>query len=332
MPFAQDAAKVYIVAEAEINHNGDLNTAREMIRSAEAIGADAVKFQYIVADEIAAKDSPYYGFFKKVEFSHQQYGELVACAREAGIDCFFTAPSIATLEKICDFDPPVIKIGSSNLTNLPLLEAAAQTGIPLILSTGMATIGEVECALETVQQVPVCLLHCSVQYPADIREANLKSISTMQAAFPKQTIGYSDHTLGEWAAVAAVALGVKILEKHFTLDRLQEGPDHGFSTDPEGFRRFIEAVRGTESGLGDGVKRPSKSEMVMLQNTRRYLVASEAIPKGRPFSEENLACRRVKFLNGCISPRHIRCLMGWKAPREYMPGEALNWSHFKEGI
>ena len=329
--FPIDLSKCFIVAEAEINHNGCFKTALEMIDTAKEVGADAVKFQYIVADEIATKDSPYYDIFKKVEFSEAQYHELIDYGKQKGIECFLTAPSLTTLYKLSDFKPKFIKIGSTNITNIPLLEAVGQIGIPVILSTGLAKISEIEIALEAMRSVPTCLLHCTVQYPAKMSDLNLRAIETMRSLFPNNIIGYSDHSEGEYASIVAITLGAKVIEKHFTLDRSQKGPDHAFSTDPEGFKQLILAIRNVEACLGDGIKRPSKTEMSMLKNARRYLVASNHIKKGEIFSMKNLDCRRVQYASGVIEPCFLKLLNGWKAPKDYKAGSQLNWNDFKEG-
>jgi len=330
--FPIDLSKCFIVAEAEINHNGCFKTALEMIDTAKNIGADAVKFQYIVADEIATKDSEFYEIFKKVEFSDTQYRELIDYGKDNGIECFLTAPSLKTVYNLANWKPKFIKIGSTNITNIPLLEAVGQIGIPVILSTGLANIGEIEMALEAIGSVPTCLLHCTVQYPAKMSDLNLRAIETMRSVFPSNVIGYSDHSEGEYASLVAVVLGAKVIEKHFTLDRLQNGPDRAFSTDPEGFKQLVLTIRNVESCLGDGIKRLSKIEIPMLKNARRYLVAINHIKKGEAFSMKNLVCRRVKYTSGVIEPSFFKLLSGWKAPKDYKIGNALNWNDFKEDM
>jgi len=324
--------KTFIVAEAEINHNGDLATALKMLETAGKIGADAVKFQYIIADEIASPDSDYYDLFKKVELTHDECLEIMANARERNIECFFTAPSIMTLQRIVELNPPYIKIGSSNITNLSLLDAVNQAGIPVILSTGTATIGEIETALNRLPDLPVSLLHCTVQYPVkDPGELNLNAISTLQSVFPSHCIGYSDHTTGPLASAVAVVNGAKIIEKHFTLDRTQEGPDHAFSTDVEGFRQLIEAIRYTEMALGDGVKRPSASETSIVKNVRRYIVATKDINIGDTISSSNVSARRIAYFEGAVGAEFIDIVTGWETPCSFEKGTPLNWTALKTG-
>lgn len=324
--------RTYVIAEAEINHNGKLETALEMIDVAREVGADAIKFQYVIADEIATPDSPYYPLFKKVELSFEAFQQLFAHARRQGIDCFATVPSLGTLDKVLKLDPPILKIGSTNLTNLPLLRAIGATGVPVLLSTGLGTLGEIEQALEALAATPekVGLFHCTVKYPAPLATLNLRAITTMRAAFPGYQVGFSDHSEGELAAVAAITLGASILEKHFTLDRTQEGPDHGFSTDPAQFRQLMQAVRGIEQALGDGVKRAVPEEAGAIRGARRYLVAGQAIRAGEVLSPDKLQLRRIDASKQGMEPAMLERLDGWRAPRDYQPGQALLWEDFRQ--
>lgn len=322
--------RVYVIAEAEINHNGKLATALEMVDTARKVGADAIKFQYVVADEIATRDSPYYALFKSVELSEADFRDVFARAAKAGIDCFITVPSIATLEPVLRLAPPMLKVGSTNLTNIPLLREIGKTGVPVLFSTGLGTLGEIENALAALDATPqrVGIFHCTVKYPAPMSIVNLRAIATMQAAFPGYTIGYSDHTEGETAVVAAVALGARMLEKHFTLDRSQAGPDHSFSTDPPGFTRLVSAVRDTEAALGDGIKRADDEEAAGIRSGRRYLVAAGAIRRGERLSSTNLVARRIPADRAGIPPGMIDNIAGWQAPRDYGAGDPLSWDDF----
>lgn len=332
LPFL-DWPKTYITAEAEINHNGDLKTALAMVDAARATGADAIKFQYVVADEIATADSPYYALFKGVELSEPAFREVFARATACGIDCFITVPSIATLEPVLRLEPRMLKISSANLTNIPLLREIGRSGLPVMLSTGLGTLGEIEEALSALDARPdrVALFHCTVKYPAPVDIVNLKAIGTMRAAFPGYAIGYSDHTEGETAAIAAVALGARMIEKHFTLDRAQEGPDHSFSTDPEGFSKLVRALRDTEAALGDGVKRAAKEEAAGIRGVRRYVVAARAIRRGENFTRADLTTRRISADHAGIAPAMLEHIAGWQAPRDYAAGDPLSWSDFKAG-
>jgi sialic acid synthase SpsE len=330
LPFL-GARQVYVVAEAEINHNGDVDLALRMVETAKEIGADCIKFQYIIADEIATRDSEYYALFKQAELGGAAFGRIFGHARDLGIDYFITVPSIGTIEPVLALKPPMLKVGSTNLTNLPLLRALADTGLPVVLSTGLGTLGEIETALEALRAEPsrVALLHCTVQYPAGPESANLRAIRTMQAAFPGYVVGYSDHTEGEVTAVAAVAVGARVLEKHFTLDRSLPGPDHGFSTDPEQFRRYVGAVRAAESALGDGRKAPVAVERPLLRSGRRYIVAARDIPAGSRISDGDLSLRRIRADVEGIAPDMLESLVGMRAPKAYRAGDAICWADFK---
>jgi len=329
LPFLNRSG-TYIAAEAEINHNGDLPTALRMVEAAHQAGADAIKFQYVVADEIATPDSPYYALFKNAELSEAQFREIFAHASRTGIDCFITAPSLGTLEPVVRLKPRMIKVSSTNLTNIPLLRAIGQTGIPVLLSTGLGNLGEIETALDALAATPehVGIFHCAVQYPAPAEILNLRAIQTMQAAFPGYAVGLSDHSLGLTAPIAAAALGARILEKHLTLDRKMEGPDHAFSTEPEEFARMVAAVRDATAALGDGAKRPSAAERPHVRGARRYLVAARAIARGARFTAEALAARRIAADRDGLEPGMLDRLVRWRAPRDYAVNEPVCWSDF----
>ncbi len=332
-PFFKKGAPVYVIAEGEINHNGNLETALQMVDSAKESGADAIKLQFIVADEIATPDSPYYAIFKGVELSKDDFTKILERARKNGIDCFLTVPSVKTLQPVLELKPSLIKIGSTNLTNLPLLEAIGRAGVPVLFSTGIGRLGEIEEALTALNSppLPTAIMHCTVQYPAKIDQLNLRAIPLMAAAFPDHPIGYSDHTLGIVASVSAVTLGARIIEKHFTLDRTQKGPDHGFSTEPKDFKTFVEAIRQTESALGDSTKKPAAAEAPMIKSARRYLVAARNIDAGKLLESDDLALRRIPpDTEGGIEPRFLNMLIGWKSPKSFKSGEPLTWPVFKQ--
>jgi len=321
----------YIIAEAEINHNGKLEIALDMVRVAKNVGADAIKFQYIVADNIVEPVSPYYDLFKRVELDYIEFQTIFECAVEIGIDCFLTVPDIESLRPVLELSPPYLKIGSSNLTNVPLLEEVGKAGLPVILSTGLGTLGEVETAVEALnlRDEALTLLHCTVQYPAPLKSLNLRAIATMLSVFPQFSIGFSDHSEGELAGIAAFVLGANVFEKHFTLDRSQEGPDHGFSTDPDGFDKYVKAIRQTEMALGDGIKRPDDEEVQIINRVRRFIVAARKISRGKIFEKEDLSCLRIDSEKEGIEPRMLAKILGWNSPQDYMQGEPLIWDDFK---
>jgi len=175
------------------------------------------------------------------------------------------------------------------------------------------------------------LLHCTVQYPAPLKSLNLKAIATLLAVFPQYSIGFSDHSEGELAGIAAFILGANVFEKHFTLDRSQEGPDHGFSTDPDGFDRYVNAIRQTEMALGDGIKRPDDEEAQIINRVRRFIVAARKISRGKIFEKEDLSCLRIDSEKEGIEPRMLAKILGWNSPQDYMQGEPLIWDDFKGG-
>jgi len=328
----KEGTNTYVIAEAEINHNGDLETALKMVEVAKKAGAQAIKFQYILAEEIATPNSSYHSLFKKVELTHKEFEQIFDRSQVIGIDCFVTVPGLGTLERVLDLKPPVLKIGSTNLTNIPLLEKVGATGIPVLLSTGLGTLGEIETALNALNapHTPVGIFHRTIQYPACMSDINLRAINTLQTAFPINPVGYSDHTEGEWAAIAAVTLGACMIEKHFTLDRSQDGPDHAFSTDPEQFTRMVRAIRQTEAALGNGIKKPAPAEASMIRSARRYLVAARDIRRGTTLNGDNLTCRRIPPDREGVEPAMLQYMVGWKAPKDYSVGEPLTWGDFKK--
>jgi len=327
--FPVGSDRVYLVAEAEINHNGSLATALDMVRAASEAEVDAIKFQYIVADQIAAKGSSYYELFKGVELGLNDFLRIRELAAELGLDFFVTAPSLTSLPEVDGLEPRFIKIGSSNITNLPLLRGIARLRRPVILSTGGSSFGDIERALSELKGLSVALLHCTIRYPAEPKELNLRAITSMRAGFPGRLIGYSDHSIGITAAVAAVALGARIIEKHFTLDRCQEGPDHGFSADPADLAKLSKAVRDCESALGSGEKVPCVSEQEITRVARRFVVAARDLAQGTVITEQDLDCRRVNFETGLVRVEEFDFILGMCAPRAYKAGEGFNWKHFK---
>lgn len=257
----------YLVAEAGINHNGDLDTAKRLVDVAAAAGADAVKFQKRtpeIATPAAMRDTrretpwgemSYLEYRHRVEFGEEQYAEIARHARERGIAWFaspWDVPSVAFLER---FDVPTHKVASASLTDIPLLEALRDTGKPVICSTGMSTMAEVDRAVEVLGPDRLVLLHATSTYPCPPEESNLRGIQTLRERFAGVPVGYSGHERGLQVSIAAVALGACVVERHVTLDRAMWGSDHAASLEPEGLRRLIRDIRIVETALGDGVKR-----------------------------------------------------------------------------
>ena len=354
---------VFVIAEAGVNHNGSMDMARQLIDVAAEAGADAVKFQTFKSEAVISKaarkaeyqvtntgnDESQLDMVRKLELGVEEHRQLIAHANSRGIRFLSTPFDIGSLHLLVDeFDLPQLKIPSGEITNLPLLVASGRSGRPLIVSTGMATMGEVEQALAVLafamtapaQARPtgdavreafvspagqralrerISLLHCTTEYPAPVAEVNLRAMQAMRAAFGLP-VGYSDHTEGIHVSVAAVALGATIIEKHFTLDRALPGPDHVASLEPGELRALVRAVRDVSAALGDGIKVPAPSEIKNTTVARKSLVAATAIAKGEPFTEANLTTKRPG--SGISAMRHADFL-GRMATRAYAADDLI---------
>ena len=326
--------KVYIIAEAGVNHNGSIDLAKQLIEVAAKSGADAVKFQTALPNSVIGKNAPKAAYqlettdkgesqlemVKKLMLDKNAYPPILDACRKNKIE-FLSTPfdlwAVHFLVEDCGVSK--LKISSGEVTNPPLLIEAARTQKPIILSTGMCTLGDIERALgilafgylykenprsiedcfktynsvegQNILREKITLLHCTTEYPAPYEEVNLRCIETMKRAFDLP-VGYSDHTPGISVAVAAVALGAEIIEKHFTLDKNMEGPDHKASLEPDELNQLVKEIRRVEKALGDGIKRPSKSEEINLPIVRRSLTANRPIKKGELFTPENLVAKR----------------------------------------
>ena len=328
MKLNQNHPKTLIIAEAGVNHNGDLKIAKELIRQAAKAGADIVKFQTFTAAKLATPEAPKadyqidkdepmassYQMLENLELSNDDYLELVKECQNHNIEFFSTAFDEESLSFLLDLGMSKIKIPSGEITNKPLLEFISQFDIPVIMSTGMADLSDIESAIDALShnrltRENISILHCTSQYPADMKDINLLAIPSMRKKFDLD-IGYSDHTIGSEAAIAAVSLGATIIEKHITLDCSMTGPDHKASMEPNDFQAMISAIRNIEAGLGDGVKAPTKKELEMRIVARKSLVASKNIEIGELFTLENLTVKRPG--NG-ISPMRIKEVLGTQA-------------------
>jgi N-acetylneuraminate synthase len=362
--FLKDNKKTtYIIAEAGVNHNGSPETALRLIDAAADSGADAVKFQTFSATALVRKNAPKAEYQKKttgeketqwemlskLELSPVIHEALLERCRKRGIEFLSSPFDQGSLDFLTDcLGMKTVKLGSGEITNGPLLLSAARKGVSIILSTGMATIGEVETALSCLAfgyTEPHCapspgsflrafasgegraalmnkvlLLHCTSEYPAPVDEVNLKAMVTLRNAF-RLPVGYSDHTEGTAVSIAAVALGACIIEKHFTLDREQAGPDHRASLDPVLFSRLVKEVRLAERSLGTEAKVPSPSEWDTRELVRKSIVASRPVRKGEIFTSDNLAFKRPG--NG-MSPFQFWELLGRTAGKDYEPDEGIN--------
>lgn len=327
--------RVYIIAEAEINHNGDIDIAKKMIEVAKEIGADCIKFQYVIADELADRSSPYYELFAQAELSFDEFKDLKNYAENSvGIDFMITATSPKSFSFIHKLGVKKVKIGSANINNLILLREIAKykSELEIYLSTGMSTLSDIEIALDNLGYKKgdknFSLFHCTSNYPAEYENLNLNSIKTLKDIYRDFEIGYSDHTTTALSAIVATSLGATLLEKHFTLDNNMEGPDHSFSTNPENLKLYIQSVRDTELALGSLEKNPAKSEIQMRKNARRFLIAKDDIKEGEELTIDKFSTKRVGEPDLAISVDKIDTVTKFKARKSYKTGEIFYWSDF----
>jgi N,N'-diacetyllegionaminate synthase len=319
----------FIIAEAGVNHNGDVTTAKKLVDAALGAQADAVKFQTWVTDKIMVPDAPaadyqkqnvggeltQYEIVKQLELAYDEFEEIKAYCDRVGIMFLSTPDEEESADFLNGLGVPCFKVGSGEVTNLPLLRHVALKGKPVILSTGMSHLGEVESAviaMEEVGNLDLILLHCVSNYPADPVSCNLKAIDTLACAFG-YPVGFSDHTLGYEVTLAAVARGAQLVEKHLTLDKTMPGPDHKASLNPAEFGSMVKAVRGVEAALGDGIKRPVSSELEMRRIARRTVVASRPIAAGQTIVAEDLALRRS---SGGLDPANMKLIIGRRPRRD----------------
>ncbi len=300
--------RTLIIAEAGVNHNGDFELAKQLIEVAADAGADIVKFQTFSAKRLTTKfaaqaeyqarnfSESQYAMLKRLELSESVHDALIEHCEKVGIKFLSTGFDIQDLDFLIERGIDLIKIPSGEITNLPYLRHVGSLGLPAILSTGMATLGEIESALVALQAAglsrsQITVLHCNTEYPTPIADVNLKAMVNIGNAFNVK-VGYSDHTLGIEIAIAATALGACVIEKHFTLNRKLPGPDHSASLEPDELKAMVTAVRNIEAALGDGVKSPTPSELKNKPVARKSLVASVAIRAGEKFSCENVSAKR----------------------------------------
>ncbi len=331
-----DKNKVFIIAEAGDNHNGDFNLALKLVDAAVEAGADCVKFQTFVTEEVVSvyaeqaeyqknntgKSESQYDMIKKLELSFGDFKKIKKYCDECGILFLSTAfdnPSIDFLESI---SIPFWKIPSGEITNLPYLIKIAKTHKDVILSTGMADMEEIEAAVKILKEYgagEITLLHCTTEYPAPFEEVNLNAIDTIKNKFNCK-VGYSDHTKGIVVPIAAVAKGATVIEKHFTLDKNMEGPDHKASLEPDELKEMVKSIRLIEDAMGDGEKKVTKSEEKNKSVARKSIVAKTTIYKGDTFTEQNITVKRPG--NG-ISPMEWFSIIGTKAVRDFGKDELI---------
>jgi N,N'-diacetyllegionaminate synthase len=326
------ARHTLVIAEAGVNHNGDPELAKRLIDAAAHAGADLVKFQTFSADRLvtasAAKADyqtrttdaaePQHAMIRRLELSRPVHETLIAHCRERGIGFFSTAFDIPSLDLLAELGLDRFKIPSGEITNLPYLRHVGGFGKPLILSTGMATLGEIEAAIDVLETAGtprerITVLHCNTAYPTPMQDVNLRAMLAIRDAFGV-AVGYSDHTAGIEVPIAAVALGATVIEKHLTLDRNLPGPDHKASLEPDEFAAMVRAVRNIELALGDGIKRPSPSEAKNKPIARKSIVAAAPIRAGETFTADNLAVKRP---GTGLSPMRWDEVVGRRADQNY---------------
>ncbi len=332
--------RVMVIAEAGVNHNGSLDLAFRLIDEAAAAGADIVKFQTFRADrEISrhalkaeyqkassAEQETQLEMARKLEFDSRAHLALISYCKQKGISFLSTPGDLESVQMLADLGLEIIKIPSGEITDLPYLRACGSLGKPVIMSTGMADLGEIEDALRVLAEAgtperTITLLHCNTEYPTPYSDVNLRAMVTLRDAF-KLPVGYSDHTLGIEVPVAAVALGATVIEKHLTLDNNLPGPDHRASLEPAEFQRMVLAIRNIETALGSGIKKASESEKKNKDVARKSIVADRPIKAGEVFTEANLTTKRPG--NG-ISPMLWDWIIGRTADKDYDEDDLLTF-------
>jgi len=331
-------SKTFIIAEAGVNHNGDIGLAKQLIDAAAEAGADLVKFQTFSADRQvtrSAKKADYqtqttdskesqHEMLRRLELTEAMHKELIAHCSAHNIGFFSTGFDFESVDLLLSLGQDYFKIPSGEITNLPYLRHIGQLGKTVILSTGMATLGDIEAALDVLEQAgtaraKITVLHCTTEYPTPMNEVNLRAMQSIHTAFGV-AVGYSDHTSGIEVAIAAVAMGASVIEKHFTLNRDLPGPDHKASLEPEELKAMVNAIRNIEVALGDGIKRPTPSETRNKPIVRKSLVASQAICEGEIFTVQNVTTKRP---GTGISPMRWDEVIGNTAARSFVADELI---------
>lgn len=322
--------KVLIIAEAGVNHNGKLDLAYKLCDAAKESGVDIIKFQTWNTDLVITKNTrmaeyqaenlssseSQYEMLKKLELSYAHFRLVKEHCDNIGIRFLSTADERESLDFLIDLGIDLVKLGSGEITNIPYLRYVGGLHLPVILSTGMSNLAQVANAYDTLVNAgatDVSILHCTTNYPCPMDEVNLRAMITLREAF-KCPVGYSDHTMGTEVPVAAVALGAEIIEKHFTLDRTMEGPDHKASLEPAELKLMVQQIRNIEAALGDGIKRPNKSEVENAKVVLKSILAKCPIKKGELLTPDNLVVKRA---SSGISATHWDVVVGTKALCDY---------------
>ncbi len=327
-----------IIAEIGVNHNGDMELAKKLITKAKQSGADAVKFQTWITEENTGRYAPkakhqkssiddsesQFHLLKRWELNLEQHLEIKAWAEREEIMFFSKPGSPGGLDILRKLNMPMIKIGSPDLTNLPLIKITAEIGLPIIISTGMGTLGEIEEALETIIRTgndKIMLMHCTSSYPTPPNEVNLRAIDTLRHSFGLP-VGFSDHSEGMEMSLAAVAMGAVSIEKHFTVDRTMIGADHNSSMESASFAAMVTCIRNIEKGMGDGIKKPLPSEKDNMDSLRRSLVVLRDLKKGTVLTSELIGIKRP---GTGLSPKYFNWVIGKSINRDMKMDEVLSY-------
>lgn len=328
--------RVTIIAEAGVNHNGDIELARKMVDEAHTAGADYIKFQTFVPEKLVSRYASKADYQKNntnsqesqlemlraLAFTQEDFIQLQRYCGQVGIGFLSTPFDLESIQFLNQLQMDFWKLPSGEITNLPYLEAIAHTHKKVVMSTGMCELGEIRDAIQILESNgagEITLLHCNTEYPTPFCDVNLRAMKQMEEVFRKP-VGYSDHTIGIEVPIAAAALGAEVIEKHFTLDKQMKGPDHKASLEPDELKQMVQAIRNIEISLGDGQKRRTHSEEKNCQAARKSIVAKREIRAGELFSEENLSIKRP---GSGISPMHWHEMIGQKAQRDYKEDELI---------
>ncbi len=329
--------RTLIIAEAGVNHNGDLDMAFRLCDAAKESGADIIKFQMWKTENIithnveqadyqkknAGKEESQFDMLKRLELSFQSFKRIKEYCDSVGILFASTADDKESLDFLVTLGVPFIKVGSGEIGNIPFLKYIGSKHLPVILSTGMSTLADIDISLHALQEGGtdnITILHCTTSYPCPYEDVNLNAMKTLKNAF-HLSVGYSDHTLGTEVPVAAVAMGAAVIEKHFTLDKGLKGPDHAASMEPGEFKKMVQAIRNIECAMGTAKKAPTDAERKISSVVIKRIVAKSVIEKGQPFTEDNLT---VKRNDSGIPAKYWDLIIGSKANNNYLPDQAIS--------
>lgn len=328
--------RVYVIAEAGVNHNGDINIAKRLVDAAREAGADAVKFQTFQADSLVSKYAQKAAYqlhttdgketqkemLKKLEITYDMHVALIRYCKDVGIEFLSTPFDLDSIDLLESLGMNLYKIPSGEITNLPYLRKMGSLKKPVILSSGMSTMREIKDAVEMLREsgaAEVSVLHCNTQYPTPMQDANLNAMVSIRKEIGVR-VGYSDHTEGIEVPIAAVAMGAEIIEKHFTLDRTMEGPDHKASLEPDELKAMVKAIRNIEMAVGDAEKKLTASEKDNIAVVRKSIVAKRRIEAGEVFSEDNITTKRP---GSGVSPMLWDSIIGMAAKRKFEEDELI---------